>query len=68
VVGAHVCGRQLVAVRSECVAICMFLEASPDPRILELLEFPAEACGYAMSSIRGWELLEEDTLALNELA
>jgi hypothetical protein len=33
-------------VRSECAAICMYLENSEDPRILRLLEFPAEVCGY----------------------
>ncbi|KAJ5913006.1 hypothetical protein N7504_001889 [Penicillium tannophilum] len=36
-------------IRQECVAICMFLEYSTDPRILLLLRFPAEACGYRLS-------------------
>ncbi|KAJ5536360.1 hypothetical protein N7513_009546 [Penicillium frequentans] len=36
-------------IRKECVAICMFLEYSTDPRILLLLRFPAEACGYKLS-------------------
>jgi hypothetical protein len=36
-------------IRKECVAICMFLEYSTDPRILLLLRFPAEACGYRLS-------------------
>ncbi|KAJ5524424.1 hypothetical protein N7494_011074 [Penicillium frequentans] len=36
-------------IRKECVAICMFLEYSSDPRILLLLRFPAEACGYKLS-------------------
>lgn len=35
-------------IRGECVAICMFLEHSNDPRILRLLQFPAEACGYKL--------------------
>lgn len=39
-------------VKSECVAICMFLENSPDPQILPLLEFPANACGYPLKRIR----------------
>ncbi|KAL2850335.1 hypothetical protein BJY01DRAFT_245507 [Aspergillus pseudoustus] len=34
--------------RSECAAICMFLEDSPDPHVLRLLEFPAQACGYLL--------------------
>ncbi|KAK1144071.1 hypothetical protein N8T08_005733 [Aspergillus melleus] len=33
-------------VRSECQAICMYLEASGDGRVAELLDFPASACGY----------------------
>ncbi|KAJ5609311.1 hypothetical protein N7528_009878 [Penicillium herquei] len=36
-------------IRKECVAICMFLEYSSDPRILSLLRFPAEACGYRVT-------------------
>lgn len=32
--------------RSECQAICMFLEHNPDPRIVGLLNFPATSCGY----------------------
>ncbi|PKY03461.1 putative C6 transcription factor [Aspergillus campestris IBT 28561] len=35
-------------IRSECVAICMYLETSTDPRVLRLLRFPADACGYPM--------------------
>ena len=35
-------------VRTECVAICMFLEHHHDPRIVKLLEFPAHACGYCL--------------------
>ncbi|KAJ5108514.1 hypothetical protein N7456_005189 [Penicillium angulare] len=35
-------------IRKECIAICMFLEYSTDPRILLLLRFPAEACGYKL--------------------
>lgn len=33
-------------IRGECVAICMFLAYSTDPRVLRLLRFPAECCGY----------------------
>ncbi|KAI9041821.1 Zn(II)2Cys6 transcription factor [Aspergillus affinis] len=33
-------------VRSECQAICMYLEASGDRRIARFLDFPASACGY----------------------
>ncbi|KAG2418656.1 hypothetical protein HFD88_001757 [Aspergillus terreus] len=39
-------------VRQECVAICMYLENSPDPRIRGLLEFPAESCGYTLKRNR----------------
>lgn len=35
-------------VRSECTAICMFLEDSCDPLVLRLLEFPALCCGYLL--------------------
>jgi hypothetical protein len=34
----------------ECRSICLFLEDSDDPRIVKLLEFPAEACGYTWST------------------
>jgi hypothetical protein len=37
---------------SECVAICMYLEDSDDSRILKLLEFPAECCGYLLRHVR----------------
>ncbi|PGH18796.1 hypothetical protein AJ79_00209 [Helicocarpus griseus UAMH5409] len=33
-------------VRSECWAICRFLEKHSDVRIRRLLEFPARSCGY----------------------
>lgn len=35
-------------IRKECVAICMFLEHSSDPRVLRLLQFPALSCGYEL--------------------
>lgn len=35
-------------VRSECTAICMFLENSSDPLLLKLLEFPASCCSYLL--------------------
>ncbi|CAI7586611.1 unnamed protein product [Penicillium glandicola] len=37
-----------IRVRSECTAICMFLEDSCDPLVLKLLEFPASCCGYLL--------------------
>ncbi|KAL3469773.1 hypothetical protein BJX99DRAFT_64578 [Aspergillus californicus] len=37
--------------RSECVAICMYLEDTCflDPLVLQLLEVPAQACGYLLA-------------------
>jgi hypothetical protein len=32
----------------ECRSICMYLEHNDDHRIVGLLEFPAEACEYAL--------------------
>ncbi|KAE8372229.1 hypothetical protein BDV26DRAFT_105026 [Aspergillus bertholletiae] len=32
---------------TEGIAICMYLEHNPDPRISRLMEFPASACGYS---------------------
>ncbi|KAE8375420.1 hypothetical protein BDV26DRAFT_283490 [Aspergillus bertholletiae] len=37
-----------VRVKLECQAICIYLEAWGDERILELLDFPARACGYKL--------------------
>lgn len=37
-------------IRGECKAICMFLQYSPDPRMLRLLQFPAKECGYQLKS------------------
>ncbi|EEP79295.1 predicted protein [Uncinocarpus reesii 1704] len=38
-------------VRSECRAICKYLERSAaDPRIIQLLDFPALACGYVLNT------------------
>ncbi|KAJ5774181.1 Aflatoxin biosynthesis regulatory protein [Penicillium paradoxum] len=37
-----------VRVRSECTAICMFLERSCDPLVLKLFGFPASCCGYLL--------------------
>lgn len=37
-----------VRVRSECTAICMFLEDTCDPLVLKLLDFPASCCGYVL--------------------
>ncbi|KAA8647445.1 hypothetical protein EYZ11_004066 [Aspergillus tanneri] len=39
-------------IRSECTAICMYLEDSDDPRVLALLEFPAETCGYLLRHVQ----------------
>jgi hypothetical protein len=40
-------------VRTESMAICMFLEHHHDSRIVKLLEFPAQACGYSLRSSQG---------------
>jgi len=45
---------------AECIAICMYLENSDDTRILKLLEFPAECCGYLLRHVR-----EEAVFAAN---
>ncbi|PGH17693.1 hypothetical protein AJ80_04701 [Polytolypa hystricis UAMH7299] len=45
-------------VHSECARICRFLERNEDPRIVELLEVPAKACGYALFSQSQEEKLE----------
>jgi len=37
---------------AECTAICMYLENSDDSRILKLLEYPAECCGYLLRHVR----------------
>ncbi|QIX00705.1 hypothetical protein AMS68_006222 [Peltaster fructicola] len=34
----------------ECQAICMYLETTKDYRIRELLEYPADLCGYKLMS------------------
>lgn len=38
-------------VSSECFAICMYLEHNEDPRILKLLQYPAEKCGYVLNYV-----------------
>lgn len=38
----------MTRAKTECTAICIFLETSPDPRIREMLEFPAKMCGYTL--------------------
>ncbi|KAG5287036.1 C6 zinc finger domain-containing protein [Histoplasma ohiense] len=38
-------------VSSECFAICMYLEHKEDPRILKLLQYPAEKCGYVLNYV-----------------
>ena len=38
-------------IRAECVAICMFLEQSADPRMRRLLRFPADSCGYGLDKV-----------------
>lgn len=37
---------------AECTAICMYLENHEDPRVLKLLEYPAEKCGYLLRHVR----------------
>lgn len=44
--------------RSECTAICMFLEGSEDPLVLKLLEFPAEQCGYLLRHVQEQSALQ----------
>lgn len=34
----------------ECGSVCVYLENNEDPRIVNLLKFPAEACGYTLAS------------------
>ncbi|KAJ5748669.1 uncharacterized protein N7511_010365 [Penicillium nucicola] len=56
-------------VRSECTAICMFLEGSCDLLVLRLLEFPAECCGYKLRHQREGNLFETgDQLVLFDLS
>ncbi|EEH07089.1 C6 zinc finger domain-containing protein [Histoplasma capsulatum G186AR] len=45
-------------VHAECTAVCMFLENNPDPRILKLLEYPAENCGYLLNHVREQAIFE----------
>jgi hypothetical protein len=35
--------------KTECAAICIYLDKIGDPRIRDLLRFPARACGYDLS-------------------
>ncbi|KAL2863788.1 Zn(II)2Cys6 transcription factor domain-containing protein [Aspergillus lucknowensis] len=53
-----------VRARSECVAICMYLEDSDDPLILRLLEYPAQVSGYLLqhvqSDLAGMETSQSD--------
>ncbi|KAF9883461.1 hypothetical protein FE257_003459 [Aspergillus nanangensis] len=37
-------------IRTECTAICMYLESSTEPKVLKLLDFPAQSCGYILNS------------------
>lgn len=48
-------------VRSECVAICLFLENGDDPRVLRLLEFPAQTCGYLLRHVGERDVLVDNT-------
>ncbi|KAL5333841.1 hypothetical protein BJX70DRAFT_403179 [Aspergillus crustosus] len=41
-----------VRARSECAAICMYLEDSFDPLVLQLLEVPAQSCGYILQHVQ----------------
>lgn len=45
-------------VRSECTAICMFLEGSEDLLVRRLLEFPAERCGYLLRHVQEQSVIE----------
>ncbi|KAK2766659.1 hypothetical protein FQN54_005971 [Arachnomyces sp. PD_36] len=44
----------------ECRAICMYLEDSEDPRIVKLLELPANACGYLLRHLKEEALFEKN--------
>ncbi|KAK2818427.1 hypothetical protein FQN49_007912 [Arthroderma sp. PD_2] len=46
----------------ECYALCAYLDSLGDPKILELLEFPAERCGYLLRRIEPADVLEELTI------
>ncbi|KAK2803342.1 hypothetical protein FQN50_007001 [Emmonsiellopsis sp. PD_5] len=49
-------------VHSECVAICLYLEyTSQDPRILDLLRYPAERCGYELNLVYEQGVFPENT-------
>lgn len=52
---------------SECLAICMFLEHSHDPRILRLLRFPAERCGYVLRHVTDVTTGTAEELQLEDL-
>ncbi|KAK2738449.1 hypothetical protein FQN57_007040 [Myotisia sp. PD_48] len=49
---AKMCGRPdwwtYRRVKTECFAICMYLEGLGDPQVLALLEYPAKQCGYVL--------------------
>ncbi|PGG99003.1 hypothetical protein GX51_06501 [Blastomyces parvus] len=50
-------------VSTECFAICMFLEHNEDPRIVDLLQYPAEKCGYVFDYVLK-EMIVPDTDSL----
>jgi hypothetical protein len=37
-------------LRPECIAICMYLEGHEDARVRDLVQFPANGCGYRLRS------------------
>ncbi|EAW11202.1 Zn(II)2Cys6 transcription factor domain-containing protein [Aspergillus clavatus NRRL 1] len=53
-------------VRSECAAICMYLEDSEDARVLRLLEFPAGVAGYLLKHVQD-QTWEEDSAVIDTL-
>ncbi|KAM5447794.1 hypothetical protein MaudCBS49596_005814 [Microsporum audouinii] len=49
----------------ECYALCAYLEPLGDPRILELLEYPAKQCGYLLGRFAPVDIFEELTVLPN---
>lgn len=46
----------------ECYALCAYLEALGDPKVLELLEYPAKRCGYVLGRLAPVDILDELTI------
>ncbi|EFR05394.1 C6 zinc finger domain-containing protein [Nannizzia gypsea CBS 118893] len=46
----------------ECYALCAYLESLGDPRMLELLEYPAKKCGYILGRPAPVDILDDFTI------